>query len=85
MYTMDIPDLLWSEDAKLAINIAHYGNLASKKFYLLLKKKMNLSRAIHMLFVLMAKARWKTNFFYLPIDKYIFYKLKTKYLSGVHR
>jgi radical SAM superfamily enzyme YgiQ (UPF0313 family) len=80
LYTSDIEELPWTENPEFAVNISHYANLADKRIKTL-AKKMSVIRSIHLFFVLLAKLRWRLEFFNLPYDKYIFQKLKNIYLS----
>ncbi len=75
VYTSDADGLPWSNDRGFAASVSHYSYIANKEIRPLLKK-MSMVRSIHLIFVLIAKGRWRIGFFYLPLDMHIFKKLK---------
>lgn len=80
VYTSDADSLPWSNNQNFAVNVSHYGGLANKEIKPLLKK-MSMVRTIHLIFVLLAKLRWKLKFFDFAWDMHIFKRLKRVYLS----
>jgi len=64
----------WNENEKFIMNIAHYANLAFKPKYEIkdMLRKSSISMYGFVMFIFLAKLRFKLNFYSLPLDKHIY-------------